>query len=137
YHRQDKVGPGIGEPGGEPCSTKFYDLPSRRQHLEKRLTPRPKKPGRRFLRGIFPMAAHHKSVRCLLEIKAYPWMDYVLPGDTWKGESVAKDRRELAIQMASAANPDGTSITASHRTWLREIGMKRATLFTRLDDLKE
>ena len=83
------------------------------------------------------MAAHHKSVRCLLEIKAYPWMDYVLPGDTWKGESVAKDRRELAIQMASAANPDGTSITASHRTWLREIGMKRATLFTRLDDLKE
>lgn len=76
-----------------------------------------------------------KSTKCLRDIRKFPPASYRLPDDGRKWKPVCEHRRALAIQIASHANGDGTSITAGVETWADALGIHRATIFRLLDDL--
>ena len=78
-----------------------------------------------------------ESVRCVRDIREFPPESYRLPKDGRKWLALCKERRALANQIATYANGDGTSITAGVDRWVRELGIKRRTLFRRLDDLRQ
>lgn len=77
-----------------------------------------------------------KSVRCVRDIREFPPESYRLSGDGRKWMALCKERRAIANHLATYANGDGTSITAGINRWIREIGIKRRTLFRRLNDLR-
>lgn len=77
-----------------------------------------------------------KSVRCVRDIREFPPESYRLPNDGRKWMALCKERRAIANHLATYANGDGTSITAGINRWIREIGIKRRTLFRRLNDLR-
>src|SRR6266404_1891505 len=77
-----------------------------------------------------------KSVRCIRDLREFPPNSYRLPGDGRKWKSLCKDRRAIANHIATYANGDGTSITAGINRWVKEMGVSRATIFRRLDDLR-
>lgn len=84
------------------------------------------------------MAKESKSgaMKCVLDIRGYPWQAYKLPTDGCKARAVCEQRRALALQLASYANPDGTSITTGRDRLLKETGWTLRTLARRLAELQ-
>jgi len=78
-----------------------------------------------------------KSVRCIRDIREFPPESYRLPQDGRKWKVLCKERRAIANHIATYANGDGTSIKAGVKRWVKEIGVSRATIFRRLDDLRK
>jgi hypothetical protein len=77
------------------------------------------------------------SVKAIRDIREFPWRSYVLPTDGRKARHVAEQRRALAIQLASHANGDGTSITVGRHKLSRDIGWPVRTVDRRLDELEQ
>ena len=98
---------------------------------------------RRKIRAALPGAPERPpkrvgdSVKCVRDIRAIPPERYRLESDGRKWKRVAQDRRTLAIQLATYADPDGTSITAGTKRLAAELGWSLRTLARRLDDLKK
>jgi hypothetical protein len=77
------------------------------------------------------------SVKVVRDIRAFPWQSYVLPSDGRKARHVAEQRRALAIQLATHADGDGTSITVGRNKLARDIGWPVKTIGRRLRELKQ
>ena len=71
------------------------------------------------------------------DIRAFPWQSYRLPTDGRKGEHVAGKRRELAMQLASYADGDGSSIRVSLKRLYAELGWTTRTVDRRLAELEQ
>jgi hypothetical protein len=75
-------------------------------------------------------------VRAVRDLRAFPIDRYRLPDDARKWKHVATERRMLAMQLATHADPDGTSITIGVDRLVKDIGIAKRTLARRLDELK-
>jgi hypothetical protein len=83
------------------------------------------------------MAARN-PIRCFFDVRGIPAEVYRLPNDGRKWLVKAKARREIAMQLASYADADGTDIKVGATRMRDEIGgMCRSTLFNRLAELDE
>ena len=71
------------------------------------------------------------------DIRAFPWQSYRLATDGRKGEYVAGKRRELAMQLASYADGDGSSIRVSLKRLYAELGWTTRTVDRRLSELEQ
>jgi hypothetical protein len=77
-----------------------------------------------------------QPVRCVRAIRSLPPDAYRLESDGRKRLSVAKDRRAVAVQLATYANGDGSSVTVGIERLSLELGMPRRTLYRRISELK-
>ena len=77
-----------------------------------------------------------ESVKCVRDIREFPPESYRLPSDGRKWRAVCAERRSVAMQLATYANGDGTSIETGVARLMRETGIPRSTLFRRLDELR-
>jgi hypothetical protein len=59
--------------------------------------------------------AKESSVKCVRDGRKYPPASYRLPDDKKKWLSVCKERRAVALQLATYGDGDGTSIEAGVR----------------------
>ncbi len=76
------------------------------------------------------------SVKCVRDIRDFPPSSYRLPSDGRKWLAQARLRRELAIQMATHADGDGSSITAGVKRWAKALEVSERTIYRLLDDLR-
>src|ERR1700737_1192339 len=81
-------------------------------------------------------SSKQSSVKCVRDLREFPPASYRLPDDGRKWKALCDERRKIANHLATYANGDGTSITAGINRWVKETGIKRRTLFRRLDDLR-
>jgi hypothetical protein len=75
-------------------------------------------------------------VRCVRDMRDLPPEAYRLDTDGRKWKTLCKERRTVAMQLASYADADGSNIWVGIDTLTTALGMPRATLFRFLDDLK-
>lgn len=75
-------------------------------------------------------------VRCLKDISRLPPGVFSLPEDGRKWKHLQRERKEVAVQLATYADADGTEIYPAAETLVTPSGLSRATIFRRLDDLR-
>src|SRR3989442_354057 len=77
------------------------------------------------------------SLKCTRDLRDYPPEAYRLPNDGRKWKKLCSDRRALAMELATFANGDGTSITPGVRRLMKNLGWSRSKLFRYIADLEE
>jgi hypothetical protein len=77
------------------------------------------------------------SVKCVRDIREYPPSAYRLPRDGRKWQILCRNRREMAIQLSTYADGDGSRIFVGVNKLMQKLEWSRATIFNRLDDLAE
>lgn len=82
------------------------------------------------------MAKDHQSVKCVRDIRDYPWQCYQLSDDGRKTRALAEQRRMLATQLATHADGDGTSILVGITRLMTNLGWPKRTLYRRMEDLR-
>jgi len=70
------------------------------------------------------------------DIRAFPWQSYALATDGRKAAAVAGKRRELALQLATYADGDGSSIRVGLKRLYAELGWPPRTVDRRLAELE-
>jgi hypothetical protein len=95
-----------------------------------------------------PKKQETTAIKCLLDIRSAPPSAYVLPEERGQTASEGRDRsreqtkhlsrqrRELAIQLSTYADADGTNIRPSVKTLMFQLEHSRATIYRTLKDLK-
>jgi len=75
------------------------------------------------------------SLRCYWDMSHIPPEAYGMDGDGRKHKSLRKARRDLALQLAGYANPDGSNIKVSIDTLAFELDCVPCTVHNLLNDL--
>jgi hypothetical protein len=76
------------------------------------------------------------AIRCLLDVTKIPPDRFALPDDGRKRKALCDERKAVAIQLASAADPDGSNITLGAGTVAKRTGRTRPTIVARFEDLE-
>jgi hypothetical protein len=76
------------------------------------------------------------AVKAVRDIRSVPPQAYVLPSDGRKLKHLCRERRSLALQLSTHANPDGTGIHVSEITLARDMGKSRRQIVYLMKDLR-
>jgi hypothetical protein len=79
----------------------------------------------------------NSSVKCVRDIRDFPPSAYRLPADGRQSKHQCQQRRALAVELATYANGDGSSIKLSVKTLADHLGKSPRAIHDLLDDLSE
>jgi hypothetical protein len=81
-------------------------------------------------------ASTPRPLRCLQDVVDLPPRAFALPDDGRQRRHLCSKRKDVAVQLARRANPDGSGARPAVETIANAIGCHRATIFRLLKDLR-